>query len=216
MSYHNKYIKYKNKYLTLKKSLLKSDCVYNFYFVHSTFNFRNLIDILKSGTIYPGKDLPPKIMGLSGSNVNHDNIFMNIYFEDIKNLASTRTFSLFLHPKILFDNGFIFNKGWISQKNIIVTSDESPLQLNHKLSDIREFLIDPSSLPEIIRKEHGSYHHEVTFDHSISLFDGNLLGIVCGDQTADLQLVNKLAKKYNAKVFTDNFYLPKFDEFNST
>ena len=187
MSYREKYLKYKHKYITLKKSLNESkNCVHNFYFIHSTFNFQNLMSILKSSILRPGKYLPLGIEGLSGSDTGHKNVFMNIYFEDIKNIESTRTFTLILHPKIIFDNGFIFSKGWGMSRDIIITSTESPVELNSRLNQIRDFLIDPTSLSDTIINFHGSYHHEVTFDHAISLSNGNLIGIICGDKSVDL------------------------------
>lgn len=88
MNYFYKYRKYKTKYNNLKNKLSK-----NFYFVHSTPTFDNLIHILQDGILYPGKNVEPERRIYSGG-LPKDFIFANIYFGDINYLSHLRDFSL--------------------------------------------------------------------------------------------------------------------------
>src|SRR5688572_24539680 len=95
MSYNNK----KNKY------------PYNFYFIHSTTVFENLLDILKTGILYQGKYVSVEQRQFYGPEPS-DYVYANIYFEDIDNIKYPRDYTLILSPKIMEENGFFFNKGW--------------------------------------------------------------------------------------------------------
>lgn len=173
-----KYKKYKTKYLNLKNKL-KHDQHYDFYFVHSTATFENLLNILKTGVLSPGKDLEPEQRKLCGEDATNF-VFTNIYFEDVKNLTHAIDFSLLFHPKIMYQNGFYFNKGWeagLCDKTIYVDGVDKTIT-KQKINQIKEFLKNPIDVPEIIR-ETGFMNHEVLFDHPISLKHGNLIGIVC-------------------------------------
>ena len=85
-TYKHKYIKYKKKYSHLKKLL---HIPYHFYFIHSTMCYNNLLDVLKSGILYPGKFVKPEQRQFCGENTPSDHIYMNIYFEDIHNIKFT-------------------------------------------------------------------------------------------------------------------------------
>ncbi|ADO18469.1 hypothetical protein [Acanthamoeba castellanii mimivirus] len=224
-NYKKKYKKYKRKYIDLKKQLNYNQ-IHNFYFVHSTTNFSNLRDILKSGVIYPGKFLRPDQQKLS---VNSEDVFANIYFEDINNLTHLQDFSILLHPKIIYDCGMFFNKGWQGggKGDIIINATDSPVQIAHKLNEIREFLKNPI-LPEKIREFNPFLHHEAFFNHPISLNNGNLIGIICNHcdgsfndyitgetHKESLKIINNIIndKLYNnVKIITRNYPIPKLNE----
>lgn len=174
----HKYYKYKTKYLKLKRA--NNDVEYNFYFIHSTTNFNNLLDILKTGVLYPGKYLRPDQRKFCGEECESEYIYTNIYFEDIKNIDYVRSYSLLLHPQIMLDNGFYFNKGWIvaPTSTSIHVDNKDTMDNEQKITQIKEFLVNPVNIPEIMKAKPGLYTHEVLFDHHINL-DKNLVGIVC-------------------------------------
>ncbi|BCS82493.1 hypothetical protein QLL95_gp0361 [Cotonvirus japonicus] len=218
--YQQKYLKYKKKYIKLKSKFNQmNNCVHNYYFVHGTFRFQNLIDILKSGKIYSGKYLQPEQRGLCGMDPGDkgcENIYANIYFEDIDNIESTRSFTLLLHPKIIYEKGFIFSKGWTSRKDIVVSASDTPIEINRKLNEIRDFLKNPSELSEFIQKSSGTYHHEVQFDSPIELDKNNLIGIICENCNNDeLKLIKEIIKDKSydkIKIMTKTSPLPKLEK----
>ena len=245
--YKNKYKKYKKKYLLLKN---KINCVHNYYFIHNT-TYDNLINILKDGIIYPNKFLDQKNKRFSG--YDQDYVFMNIYFEDVKIIPELYNFTLIFHPKILYENGFYFNEGWAgfvitdslhesgdqfvkyNDKNEIVRvwknslhikNIDTPKQINYKLNCIRNFLINPVSLPKIL-KESGIMTHEILFDHPINLDNHNLLGIVCNqcplfscaqknkDDSKYIDEINGIINNKpsnHVKIITDDSSFPKLDD----
>jgi len=191
----HKYNKYKTKYFNLKRKM-KDDQQHNFYFVHSTTSFENLLNILKSGTIYPGKDLEPSQRKFCGSEAASKFIFTNIYFEDLQNLSHTRDYSLLLHPKIMYKNGFFFNRGWIAgtcNESIYVDGKNAVIN-NEQITQIKKFLENPTNIPELMKTN--LWNHEILFNTPIDLNDGNLIGIVCnyGDAT-DWTIWRKTIKK---------------------
>lgn len=187
MTNHHKYKKYKTKYLMLKKiinkeeQIINNDKKYTFYFMHFTKNFDNLMNILKTGKIYPGKYLCSEQRFMCGDQPEDEPseyVYMNMFFENLKNISHSRDFVLLLHSKIMYENGFIFNRGWVHENNIHISKNESSTTINKKIKEIYTFLENPS-LPDTIKESHGSYHHEVLFDHPIDLANGNLIGIIC-------------------------------------
>lgn len=193
--YKKKYEKYKNKYMNLKQQM-KSECdVHNYYFIHSTTDYNNLKDILESGIIYPGKYLRKDQQKLT---IDSEFVYANLYFEDLNNIPNLPNFGLLIHPKILYENGMYFHKGWTCDcVNIIYTirrnpngtgpkegdihikTTNTPKQISKKFKQIREFIRNPLSLPKIIQNFPGTHHHEVYFNHPIKLDGENLIGIIC-------------------------------------
>ena len=201
INYKKKYKKYKEKYLSLKKSLHQpNNCVHNYYFIHTT-NWNNLIHILKDGIIYPNKFIDEKFRLLSGHEQEH--VFTNIYFDGVDIIKFLPSISIILHPKILYENGLIFNEGWVGgpyQNSLFINTTDSPREINSKLNQIRDFLINPISLPEIIRSSRNIITHEVLFDHPIHLDNHNLLAIVC--YQCDIINLNKIKKIIKTKSFS--------------
>ena len=229
MSILYKYKKYKTKYLNLKKTINQK---YSFYFIHSTTVYQNLLDILKIGILYPGKYLLPEQRKLYGEEPS-DYVFMNIYFDDIGNIESSRSYALLFHPKIMYEDGFYFNKGWKTtpvNESVHISKTDDQYEINQKIKSIHDFLENPS-LPQKIKEFHGSLHHEILFDHPISLSNGNLIGIICDycdSSTWDLETQIKLTKPSDeqfklikkavkdkpyahVKIFTRNTPMPKLN-----
>ena len=213
MSYREKYLKYKHKYLTLKKSLNESNnCVHNFFFTHLS-PWNNFIQILKDGVIYPNKFLDKKHRYLSGIEENH--VFTNIYFDNVNLIPIFYNLSFILHPKILYENGLFFNKAWGGNfGSIEIKMTDSPQEINSKLNQIRDFLINPQDLPELL-KTSGNNTHEVLFDHPINL-DDNLLAIVCYPcEEKYIEEIRKIIKNKpysNVNIITDSNRVLTLDE----
>ncbi len=132
--YHNKYIKYKRKYINLKRTISEESIKYltkgtnksskklneKFYFVHITKNSSRIIKILKSGELLPGARLPAKASGLNPYIKELDDtkfdplsaVYFNIHFEDLNNLPFLQPYSIILSSKILDDYDVCFNDGW--------------------------------------------------------------------------------------------------------
>lgn len=110
-----------------------------------------------------------------------------------------------------------FNKGWQGggKGDIIINTTDSPVQIAHKLNEIREFLNNPI-LPEKIREFSPYLHHEVFFNHPISLNNGNLIGIMCNycDKEPLGMIKNIINDKLNnnIKIITKNYPIPKLNK----
>jgi hypothetical protein len=207
---------------------------YNFYFVHTTTVFENLLDILKMDVIYPGKYVKKEQRQYYGSEPS-EYVYANIYFEDINNIEYPRNYTLILHPKIMDNNGFFFNKGWqkypyggpdieqidsitgdkikYPQTGIEIFANDSDIEKKQKIKQIHDFIKNPS-LPKIFIEGHGTIQHEILFDHPIELINGNLLGIICDDDKNIQQIKNIVKNKpySNIKIYTKIGSMPSLNE----
>ncbi len=223
-SYKHKIRKYKSKYNKLKNQLGNNNQKnYTFFFIHSTTVFENLLDILKTGVLYPGSYLSPERRQMCAEC---DDVYMNINFDDLQNIQWFHRYTLIFHPKIMYENGFIFNEGWgwagPPEGTINIKKIDSKEEINHKLQIIHNFVENPI-LPEIILGFPATFHHQIVFDHPINL-EGNLIGIACiycdnisNEKPPDKQL--KLIKKAiknkpyaNVSILTSNVPLPKLKD----
>ena len=209
MDYYHKYKKYKAKYKKLK--------IKPFYFIHSTTEYSNLIDILRTGVIYPGKSLSCEKRKLCGDEPSKY-VFANIYFEDLANISHMWDYSLLLHPRIMNDDGMIFNKGWHAGRDyqsIIIKPEDNKKNIADKFYEIRTFLKNPHSIPKIIQEAPGMMHHEVLFDHPIYL-SNNLLAIICNYcEASNLDEINDVIKDktyYNVPIYVRNVPFPKLQD----
>lgn len=115
--YHHKYSKYKLKIIDLIVQKGGTNILNNILFVHNTFGYDNLISILKSGMLNLGSKVDKKHRKLSGG-IPMDEIYMNIYFKDLKNLSSPC--GLIFSSKLLDDYSFTVNAGWRGKKLVII------------------------------------------------------------------------------------------------
>lgn len=230
MSYYGKYIKYKNKYLDLKRQTVNTDLLknstndmkYNFYFLHATKNIDNILALLKKGKLLPGKDVNEKYRFLNYPDPM-EYIFANIYFEDIQNLTHMRDYTLILSPDILTEQDAVFNKGWLGGpetspigRSIYINKNDDIMTTSKKIKEFKEFLKDPSGiLPQRVVEFSPFHHHEIVFSQSIDL-KNHLLGIVCHfcqDNPKFEKVKQIMHKKYpKAKIFTDNYPFPTLNE----
>ena len=220
MSYYNQYIKCKNKYAILK---MQNDMKMNhhFYFIHGTRDINSILSIIKDGTIRPGKYIPANKRKHSGDQPL-DYIYMNIYFENLKNLSHMWDYAIILSPKIIREYDAIFNKGWQVgpwKDSIHFNISDTPNTFNKKIDEVREFIKNPDTLPKIVQDAPGMMHHEFIFENDIPL-KNNLIGIACnGCSQINLNKIKKAIKKYSfgdMPIFTRNYPLPKLDELVDT
>jgi hypothetical protein len=147
---YKKYKKYKKKYIKLKQ--LNNN---GYYLLHGT-DLPHLEDILKQGYILSSRYLPDDKTRLGGWE-KLPYVYCNIYFDSIKNLPHSFGYSFIIHPKIVKDQGMIFNKGWAVHPNknsIYVKPNDA--DYDKKINLIKEFIKNstvPSILPPMMNHE---------------------------------------------------------------
>lgn len=209
-NYHDKYVKYKRKYLDLKSC--NSNNQYNFkgyYILHGTRYFENIISILTDGEIKAGKYVSDTQR--SGANIL-DNVFANIYFKDIRNLDIFWSYSIVLHPRIIYDLEAFFNEGWQGgpgTKSIHFMKSDDPVTFNNKIEDAKKFVKNPHTLPKLVQ-EFPTMTHEIVFSDKVPI-KKYVIGIICNqcDDTRINQIKKVLKdnnyKNYkNIKIVTNN------------
>lgn len=183
MDYHNLYIKYKTKYINLKKknmskktnsieleggSGLKNKLIEGFYFVHMTKDFPNLKGIITDGQIRLGSDIPEEQKFLSGY-VDEPYVFANIYFDQLENLKWFGNYSLIFSSKIILDQDVEFIGGWGNSYITITHPSDNAKQLEKKLDLVKKFIAKPEGLPKIVLEAPPYHHHEVKFNKPIQI-----------------------------------------------
>lgn len=206
MDYFERYIKYKSKYSRLKNSIENK---YNFYFVHMTKNFKNFKNIIKSGQIKLGSDIPIKDKFLSGF-IDEPYVFTNIYFEDLDNLEEFKDLSFIIKPEIIDSQPIEFIGGWGNISIEKIKPNDSKLVKIEKINQMKNFIENPHDLPNIVLESPKFMQHEVRFSNPIDIHK-YLEGVVIGGYTnhdeleIKLKKIIKLLKKYNLeniKVFS--------------
>jgi len=215
LKYKNKYLKYKNKYQKLKMTELKMTKQYqinkyNFVFTHMTKNFNNLKNIIKSGYIKLGSDIPIKDKFLSGCE-DEPFVFSNIYFDDLDNLEFFNDLSLIIKPEIIENQQIIFIGGWGNIEVLqILPSDDIQLK-QEKILRIKNYITEPYGLPDIVLNSPKSRQHEVRFTEPIDIhkyLEG--ISIYYSDQdelNEKFQKIKKILTKYNLediKIYSTN------------
>lgn len=204
MNYFDRYIKYKYKYNKFNKRM---DSEYNFYFIHMTKNFKNII---KTGYLKLGSDIPVKHKNLSGY-VDEPYVFANIYFEDLDNLEWFCDLSLIIKPEIINSQIIQFIGGW---GNLLVTEinpQETKSEKIIKINEFKEYIINPYGLPDILLQAPKYRQHEVRFTSPINLhqyLDGVVIYYGNEDELVKkVKRIKKLLKKYNfenIKIYSSN------------
>lgn len=217
MDYHKKYIKYKTKYLQLKKHNMNGGAypkdIPNFYIIHGIFKPTNLKYILNDGYIKIGKELPSKHLIMSTPEHPHDYIFGSVYFEDLKNLSYFWQSSIVLHPKLIWDHGCIFKCGWsggILHKNDIIIKRHD-IQFKKKIQQMHDFIKNPIG---VIDKENAYMTHEIIFNKKINIKKYALMVTCnfCDDK--NFKKIKKLIKDHNYKfkILNGNSPMPTLKE----
>ncbi|XWV25434.1 hypothetical protein QJ856_gp0328 [Tupanvirus deep ocean] len=148
---YKKYKKYKKKYVTLKQQLNS-----NYYLLHGT-DTEHLKKILQQGFILSGRYLPDDETRLGGWE-KLPYVYCSIYFDDIKNLSHSFGYSFIIDPRIIWDSGMIFNKGWMvhpTNDSIIIRPHD--VDYDNKINSIKEYIKNPpgpiTNLPPIMAHE---------------------------------------------------------------
>lgn len=213
--YYNKYIKYKRKYLRLKKIIGGNEKENDYYIIHGSKSPESLLNILKDGKLKLGDEVKKKYKKMGSDDDPH--IYANIYFENVNNISHFWDYSLIFDPKILTKYGAWFNRGWlgISKTSIHIDKNEQGERLKNKIEKIQEFVQHPREIPDIVLKFPGMCHHELMFDTRIPLKD-NLLGIVCNhcndEKISKIKEIIKDTPYKNITILTRNYPFPKLSD----
>jgi len=208
---NNKY-KYKNK---INKEREKCNKLINklygdsFYFMHIT-RLSNLKTILKEGILKISSNVNDINFGYSlyENDKNPPYLYCQIVFDDMKVLNKDRdyssTYSLILHPKILFDNNVIFNKQWEGypiKKTEATKHIMESININ-KNDNYENKIKNIEKIKHIIKKKliENKLHeekHEFIFTKDIKIKE-YLIGILYNKHYKDdIQLINNILKKYD-------------------
>lgn len=213
MDFLNKYKMNKQSYNVIKWYMEGGSKKYDYYILHGT-NLPNLESILNDGYIFSNRFLPHDKKRLSGWE-SSSYIYCNIYFDKLKNLPYSFGYSVILHPKIIEEEGIIFNKSWRVHptKDSIYIKPYDP-KIKTKINQIKNFIKNPTKLAETMIRLPPMMHHEVLIKDKIDLHK-YLLGIIVFD--FDISLIEKYKniiknKKYKNVRFIMNGKLPSFNE----
>ena len=178
----------------------------NVVFVHNTFGNDNLISILESGVLKLGSKVNENQRKLSGGKPM-DEIYMSMYFKDLKNLDITC--GLVFSSKLLKDYDLIVNAGWRGKTIINSKKTDEIEEKEEKINCAKNYFENPISiLPEnlvgILPK---LMLHEVLFFEDIPIKD-YLIGITdCGFTKEESEKIQNILQKNDLHI--DFFY-----EFN--
>lgn len=200
MDFYSKYIKYKTKYIQLKYNHFIGGSKDDFFFIHDTFNFDNLISILKDNQIKLSS-LVDKDRRFRSKDDNMNYIYGTIYFKSLNNLSHIPNFTLILSHKLLDDYKIIINKGWTGSQLITINLDDSPKKKYKKLKFLKSWLKNPKGFPSTLIDPSGLMMHEVLFEKNIPI-DKYLIGITC-NQCSQEQL-NEIKKYTKVNINTTN------------
>lgn len=164
--------------------------------VHST-SIDNLLLILNDKVLYANKYISNKHMRLSGQERSRY-VYMGIYDANSPNFGV----ALLFDPKILKDESFIFNYGWLAtptDTSIYVNKNDSIDINKKKLTTIFNYLSKTSKITD----------NEILFLGRILLCD-YLIGVLCPncDNTTIDKIRKIIDKEYkNVKIYTGNNFM---------
>lgn len=184
----------------------------NYYVYHATFA-GNIESILKDGILKISSDIEEEQLNY-GSTFYGNNIPSHLYctikFDDIKNMDEEELrpwYTLIFHPKILFENDIIFNKGWQGKKvkgnecdeknsidSIIIKKDDD------NKSKIKTIKTIKKHIDEKIKTRNYYNSHEVIISKNINIKD-YLIGISYSSDTGSYEIIGynyitNIMKKY--------------------
>lgn len=193
---------YKNKYTKYKLKMIGSAQNKNFYFVHNTFGYDNLIEILKCGVLKIGAELSEEQRRLSGG-IPKNYIYMSIFFEDIK--EQYIPCGLVFSSNILDDYDIVVNVGWNGNELCSISHKDTKKDKMKKIKKIKNFIKNPEKIlpPQRAKMlKNNIMLHEVLFDKNIFL-DKYLVKINdCGFTDKQIKEIKKIVceKKLNVVV----------------
>ena len=173
---------------------------YKFYFTHNSFFGKHAINILKDGYIRLGSKLPQKYRALSGYE-SMDEIYGNIYFDDLlKNQKYWGTMFV-IHPNITenYDIGFHF--GW-QGKEIILNNSKTKKVYWNRIDKAHEYI--RLFKKRYVTNKNGfhkniGYSHEIVFRKKIPIRK-YVQAIVCDFcSPSEYKKIQKIVKEKNYK-----------------
>jgi hypothetical protein len=166
----------------------------NIVFIHNTFGYDNLISILESGVLKLGSKVDKNQRKLSGGKPM-DEIYMNLYFKNLKNLDSPC--GLVFSSKLLKDYDITINAGWRGRTIIEIKKIDEVKEKEEKIISVKKFFENPKSiLPENLVEILPKFMlHEVLFFDDIPIKD-YLVGITdCGFTDEEKKNISKTLDK---------------------
>jgi hypothetical protein len=166
----------------------------NFFFVHNTFGYDNLIDILSSGILKKGSDVEQNKRKLSGG-IPLDNIFMNIYFENME--KQYEPCGLIFSSNILNEYNISVNAGWGGKEICSINYTDETYIKNNKLDEIKDFIMNPEKIlnPNLVKLlTNNIMLHEVLFFENIPLDKYLIKIIICGFTDTQKNEIKKIIK----------------------
>ena len=213
----------KYKHLTTENDLETWLNHEHFYVIHGTANFDSLISILKSGKLDKGTNVDNPEFTILGKR---NEIYGNIYFDDVKNMSGVETFpyTLLFHPRVMFRSKCEFWAGWgyIGYKPIVINPDDDLKTIKRKMKKIKKFVNDVKNNPKLMPIPYqgapGNILHEIMLETDYIPLTNNLLGVICrGCSEEQINKIKKTISKQpyrNMYIHTTDKLLPYFKEIN--
>lgn len=186
-----------------------------FYLLHGTKSDKTLLKILSDEYLLSGKNVDKKYRMHGGEDNELDQIFFNIYFDDIKNIDIMFPFTLIFKSEILKKHNFVFNKGWGFEVAFeTFNKKDADFLFKKKIRKIRKYLKSPD-IPAILLNNPGIFHHELYTETPINI-KKYLIGIVCCTTNNKIKIkLDKIAKRMNILIFETN-KPPPYDKLIDT
>jgi hypothetical protein len=198
--YKYKYNKYNNKMDNLESQDGGGNkFMENITFIHNTFGYDNLLSILESGVLKLGSKVEKERRKLSGGKPM-DNIYMSMYFKDIKNLDEKC--GLVFSSNLMNDFDMEINAGWRGKTIVEIKKDDIMKEKKNKIRSVKNFLENPGTilaknLVDILPKV---MMHEVLFFDDIPI-EKYLIGIYdCGFSKKEKNDILKILKEKKMNV----------------
>jgi len=199
----------------------------NFYVIHGTESFDSLINILKSGKLNRGIDTAPKFTKLGKCGGEGKGIYVNIYFDDVKNIENLGIFSfaLLFHPRVMFRSEVEFWLGWgyCGMKPIKMYPDDNIKKMKNNIKKIKKIVTDIKNdpidfLPSIYHGAPGNFLHEIYLDTKYIPLTNNLLGILCNQYNEkyinEIKEIISIHPYKNVYIQNNLLSMPDFKEIN--
>ncbi len=174
-----------------------------FFFVHNTFGYNNLIDILKSGILKKGSEMPEEKRKLSGG-IPKDNIYMSIYFENLP--EQYLPCGLVFSSRILNDYDITINAGWGGNEICSISHKDSKKIKIKKINKIKNFIKNPEKILEPLRAKtlkNNIMLHEVLLYENIPL-DKYLVKINnCGFTDEEMEEIKNIISEKKLNVIIE-------------
>jgi hypothetical protein len=213
----------KYKHLTTENDLETWLNHEHFYVIHGTMKFDALISILNEGKLDKGTNVNNPEYTMLG---RRNEIYGNIYFDDIKNIdfVGMFRFVLLFHPRVMFRSKCEFDSGWgyIGYKPIVMNADDDLKTIKKKIKKIKKFVNDvkkdPKMMPIPYQGVPGNLLHQIVLETDYIPLTNNLLGVIC--YGCDDTQINKIKRTISNKPYRNIYiqsalsHLPDFKLIN--